>query len=108
MKAERIGSSVFAGCAITSSIAADRPIARQPDGAARPFGDLFYMIHSMRSGRHHPDGVFWVRDGRHRVVEEKLPLTAVAPMVLDYFGVRVPEPMRRPSTPARRPEASVS
>jgi hypothetical protein len=108
MKAERTGSSVFAGCALTSPTGTDRPVVRADDGATRPFGDLFYMIHSMRSGRHHPDGVFWVHDGNHRVVAEKMPLTAVAPMILGHFGVSMPEEMRRPSRSARRPEPVIS
>jgi hypothetical protein len=60
----------------------------------RPFADLFYMIHTMRSGRHHPDGVLWWRTGRHRLLPDRVPLTDIAPTVLDHFGVAAPAPMR--------------
>jgi predicted AlkP superfamily phosphohydrolase/phosphomutase len=47
----------------------------------------------MRSGRHHPDGVLWVRNGRHEVVSEKVPLTDIAPTILEHFGVECPAHM---------------
>jgi hypothetical protein len=93
MKVERAGRSLFAGCRITDAAVLDRPVTRGSDGVRRPFSDLFYMVHTMRSGRHHPDGVLWVRGGRHRVVPGKVPLTAIAPTVLQHFGVPVPEHM---------------
>ncbi len=72
----------------------DRPILRRSDGARRPFGELFNMVHSMRSGRHHPDGVLWIRNGRHCLVENKIPLTAIAPTILAHFGLRPPPCMK--------------
>src|SRR5262249_29621955 len=66
MKFERTGASVFAGCLVNALTDPGRPVVREHDGATKPFGELFYMIHSMRSGRHHPDGVLWVHDGNHR------------------------------------------
>jgi hypothetical protein len=92
MKVERQGRNLFAGCRITAAGALDRQVTRP--GAARRFGELFYMVHTMRSGRHHPDGVFWVRNGRHQIVSEKVPLTAVAPSILKHFGIEPPARMR--------------
>jgi hypothetical protein len=93
MTVKREGTGVFAGCRINDPAVVDRPVTR-PDGARRRFDDLFYMIHTMRSGRHHPDGVLWFRTGRHRVAPEKVPLTDVAPTVLAHFGVAAPAHMR--------------
>jgi hypothetical protein len=93
MAVKREGQKVFAGCRVTDQAVLDRPVTRRSDGGRRRFGDLFYMIHSMRSGRHHPDGVLWVRNGRHEVVSEKVPLTDIAPTILDHFGVECPEHM---------------
>jgi hypothetical protein len=47
----------------------------------------------VKSGRHHPDGMFWIRrpSRRHRVCEEKISLRAVAPTILQIFGVPAPE-----------------
>lgn len=92
MKLQRNGNDLFTGCAVTDISALDRTVRR--GDVSRPFRDLFHMIHTMRSGRHHPDGVFWVRNGRHRVVTERVPLTAVAPTILAHFGVEAPAHMR--------------
>jgi hypothetical protein len=89
---------------VNDPAALDRTVRRE--GAGRRFGELFYMIHTMRSGRHHPDGVLWWRNGRHRVVEERVPLTAVAPTILAHFGVAPPPHMRTlplPLTPSASP-----
>jgi hypothetical protein len=94
MKVDRTGNTIFAGCRITDATMLDRPIFRQRDGAQRLFRDLFYMVHGMRSGRHHPDGVLWVRNGRHQVIDERVPLTAVAPSVLQFFGLTRPDYMQ--------------
>jgi hypothetical protein len=92
MKVERDGRDLFAGCRVTAPGALDRQITGS--SATRPFGELFYMVHTMRSGRHHPDGVLWVRNGRHEVSSEKVPLTAIAPSNLKHFGVQAPAHMR--------------
>jgi hypothetical protein len=93
MTVRREGSNLFAGCRVTDTAVMDRPVLRRSDGARRPFGDLFHMVHSMRSGRHHSDGVLWVRNGKHRVVRDKVPLTAIAPTILAHFGLRSPNHM---------------
>jgi hypothetical protein len=94
MVVKREGTGVFAGCRLNDTAVLDRPVTRRSDGARERFGDLFYMIHTMRSGRHHPDGVLWFRTGRHRVVADRVPLTDVAPTVLAHFGVASPVTMR--------------
>jgi len=99
MYVKREGSSVFAGCRVTDTAVLDRPVRRRSDGNTRRFGDLFYMIHTMRSGRHHPDGVLWVRNGRHQVVGDKVPLAAVAPTLLKAFEVPRPKHMRSQPLP---------
>lgn len=93
MAVRREGNTLFAGCRVTDAAAAGRPVTRRSDGSSRRFDELFYMIHTVRSGRHHPDGVLWVRNGRHEVVAEKVPLTDVAPTVLAHFGVAQPDHM---------------
>jgi hypothetical protein len=91
---KREGSGVFAGCRATAAAVLQRSVVRRCDGQRRPFADLFYLIHSMRSGRHHADGVLWWRNGRHQVVRDKAPLTDVAPTVLAHFGVAAPAHMQ--------------
>jgi hypothetical protein len=94
MHVERSGSSLFAGCRVNDPAVLDRPVVRRSDGGRLPFGELFHMVHTMRSGRHHPDGVLWVRTGRHRLAEGKVSLTDIAPTVLKHFGVAQPARMR--------------
>lgn len=67
----------------------------------RRFGDLFYRITTMNSGQHHPEGLLWVRNGTHLVVDRLIPLTAIAPMLLQHFGVPSPiikDPSQQAST----------
>jgi hypothetical protein len=94
MIVRRDGTNLFTGCRFTDASVLPRRIVRRDDGESRPFAELFHMIHTLRSGRHHPDGAFWVRTGRHRRVEAKVPLTDVAPTLLAQFGVRPPLSMR--------------
>lgn len=95
LKAQRHGVSVFTGCAFHNPLEGANldEIVNGPIGRAR-FRDLFYQISTMRSGRHHRDGILWVRDGSHRVVFERLPITEIAPMILKRFGVNVSASMR--------------
>jgi hypothetical protein len=90
---EAEGPRFKAGCAI-NEWAPDRTMMTLPDGQQVPFDDYFYRIHSIRSGRHHPDGCFWVQSDTPRRVEERIPLTAVAPTLLRLFGVNVPSYMK--------------
>lgn len=99
MCSERDGTSLFAGCAINDPTLMDQFIVREADGHSQKFGSLFYMIHSMRSGHHHPDGVLWIRNGVHAMVEKKVPLTAIAPTILSHFRVQQPEYMCAPPLP---------
>jgi hypothetical protein len=96
MLVDRQGNDVFTGCKIIDPHASEKTIVGAPGGPAA-FSDVLYMIHSMRSGRHHPDGALWIRGGDHRRVAEKVPLTAIAPTVLAHFDVAQPAYMR--STP---------
>ena len=93
LSTSREGSRVFVGCAIMTIGADDRKI-QMPDGSVERFGDHFRMIHSVRSGKHIPDGTFWVRTGTHRVDERVRSLTSLAPTILDWFDVEVPDYMK--------------
>ena len=66
------------------------------DNSEVEFGKMFYMIHSMRSGKHHPDGVLWIMNGKHKVVSEKISLMRIAPTILSYFNVPTPDYMQEP------------
>jgi hypothetical protein len=86
--------ALFCGCDIIDSRLADRIVTRRRDGTQAPFGELFYMIHSMRSGHHDPRGLLWIGNGRHEVVAEPVSLADIAPTILKAFDVPKPAHMR--------------
>jgi hypothetical protein len=90
------GTYLVGGCAVTEADASDLPVEVAGERRAETVGDLFYPIHTVRSGRHNPFGVLWWRTGEHRVVPEPVPLTAIAPTVLAWFGVDRPDYMTGP------------
>ncbi len=87
------GDSIHAGCRLHGKI--DR--GAMIEGTATPvrFFDHLYQIEGVKSGMHHPDGMLWVRrpDRRHEVHPGRVPLTRVAPMILDMFSIAPPATM---------------
>ena len=83
-------NTLFGGCDVVDARLADRTITRVRDGATKPFGELFYMIHTMRSGYHDPRGLLWIGSGRHEVVAEPVSIVNIAPTILKCFGVPKP------------------
>lgn len=91
---QRTAATLQAGCMSARAVTAGEEVRRALDNATRPFHELFYPIHTTRSGRHHRDGVLWIRTGEHRTFPERVPLTDVAPTVLARFGVPQPDYMQ--------------
>ncbi|WP_141566396.1 hypothetical protein [Pseudonocardia sp. N23] len=109
LNADRDGRRLQVGC--RSDVGREgATIEDGPGGATRAFDELFYPIHTTRSGRHSRDGALWFRTGAHRVVEGRVQLTDIAPTILDHFGVATPAHMtgsvlplyRAPAVPAQR------
>lgn len=90
------GSYLVGGCAVTDAGAMEERLEIVGERGTTTLGDLFYPIHTVRSGRHSPRGVLWWRTKDHRVVEKPVPLTAVAPTILSVFGVERPDYMTGP------------
>jgi hypothetical protein len=100
MTVRRAGNNLFTGCRVTDAVAMNRPVKRCGDDASRRFDELFYMIHTVRSGRHDPAGALWMRNNSHQIVTEPVPLIDVAPTLLAHFGVEQPHYMSgRPLLP---------
>jgi hypothetical protein len=95
LKADRRGPDVFCGCQIHTEVDNRAVIHRRDSDRTVPFYDLLYRIEGLKSGMHHPDGVFWIRHPHkgHRLFEEKVPLVNVAPTLLDLFSIAAPEYM---------------
>lgn len=93
MRIRHEGNSVWTQCVVTTSDINDLAVVNESTGSTMPFRELFQMVHSMRSGRHHPDGVLWIRNGTQHVHQEKVSLSDIAPTILELFGVPQPESM---------------
>jgi hypothetical protein len=93
LRQEQDGRRLKLGCAVNEWSPGELTV-RGPGADPRPFGDLFVRIHGLRSGRHHPHGCFWVTSptpGRH---EGTVSLTAIAPTLLQLYGVEAPAYMK--------------
>ena len=93
---ERNGSDVFGGCRIFTPIANDATLSIPDTAVSTPFFDVFYRIEGMKSGMHHPDGLLWIRtpERKHATHADKVSLLAIAPTILQMFGVEPPQVMR--------------
>ncbi len=93
MFVKREGNSVFSACEIFEDVPRDAVLSATASCETRPFFDIFYQIEGKKSGMHHPDGMLWIRkpSHQHTVYQEKVPLTSIAPTILEMFGVRKPE-----------------
>jgi hypothetical protein len=100
----RDGNDLFAGCNIFHQLPSDAVLSI--DSSSLPFFDLFYQADSLKSGMHHPDGIFWVRTParQHRVVKEKVSLLSVAPTVLKLMGLKPHPQMIKPAVPTSERE----
>jgi hypothetical protein len=105
LEVERRGAEIFTGCKIHTLLddGAVLESGARLDGAGSersvPFFDVFYRADSIKSGFHHRDGALWIRraDRRHVLHEEKVPLLAVAPTILDLLGLPSHPQMKEPS-----------
>ncbi len=86
---ERKGKAVFSGCCIYEELPKGSLLTCSDGDASRPFFEIFYKVEGKKSGMHHPDGMLWVRHPvkKHGVHPGKAPLTLIAPMILEIFGL---------------------
>ena len=86
MKVQDAGESLLCGCAIFDAID-EQEFCENEVGGKKVFDELFYPIHGVRSGRHAPEGIFWIRNFRNISNETPVRLTSVMPAVLQHFGI---------------------
>jgi hypothetical protein len=71
---------------------------KRADGTTASFHELFFELEDVKSGMHHPDGMLWIgvpgMAGRQH--ENKVPLAAVAPTLLQLLSLPTPAHMVRP------------
>jgi hypothetical protein len=93
----RQGGALLVQCRCTTAVPPEARITAPADPSVSvPFFDVFYQVDTVKSGRHHPAGMLWVRhpDHRHQVHEGTISIRGIAPMVLRHFGLSVPPQMR--------------
>jgi hypothetical protein len=95
--ATRKDNALLMQCRCTGDVPADARITSATDPSVSiPFHEVFYLMPAVKSGRHHPSGMLWIRrpDRKHHVVTEKVSLRSVAPTMLRELGLPVPAHMR--------------
>lgn len=78
----RQGASCIVGCDVLSAEVNPQTRVVGVDGQSALFADLFLSMPTVTTGKHHPDGVFWIAEPNRRQattahVEPRLPLTQV-------------------------------
>jgi hypothetical protein len=82
------GTDIHFGCQIYDRLDSNGEIAGVPGRNERlHFFDLFYAIDAVKSARHHPEGVLWLRTGEHAVHTEPVSILDIAPTIYDLMGV---------------------
>ncbi len=88
----RTGTSMMIQSQWTKPLPEDAHLEQQGTGKRIPFSKVFYSMDVVKSGFHHPDGMFWVRhpERDHVVHPDKMPIRLIAPLILKHFGLPAP------------------
>jgi hypothetical protein len=82
------GTDIHFGCQIYDRFEGNGEIGGVPrQNELLHFFDLFYAIDAVKSARHHPEGVLWLRTGEHAVHTEPVSILDIAPTIYDLMGV---------------------
>jgi len=82
------GTDIHIGCQVYDRLEENREISGVPGRNERfCFFDLLYAIDAVKSARHHPEGVLWLRTGEHAVHTEPVSILDIAPTIYDLMGV---------------------
>ncbi len=94
MNARQAGNEIHASCSVFTSMDGNT-VVLNANGGQIPFGQLFYQADGLKSGMHHPDGIFWVRDSARKpsLSARRVSLRAVAPTIVAHFGIPKPDYM---------------
>ncbi|HEY6359902.1 MAG TPA: hypothetical protein VIX63_02295 [Vicinamibacterales bacterium] len=91
------GAGLFVGCRIYEPLTTKARLTFPGHGDVA-FFDVFYKVDGVKSGMHHPDGMLWIRTPfrQHAVHTQHVPLAAIAPTILEHFGLQRPAYMSAP------------
>ena len=84
MLGHRVDDILFLRCGITTPPDDNAVISQPASNVTVTFYSHFYPLEGLKSGGHHPDGIFWVRTSErvHSAIERKLSLQEIAPTLL--------------------------
>ena len=95
MMARANGTEVFAGCRVFEPVAPDAMV-ESPTTSFR-FYEQFYDCNLVKSGMHHPHGIFWIREpggtAHNSASPLRVPLIDLAPTLLSLCEMDAPEHM---------------
>lgn len=94
--------TLYCGSQIYSEVASDAVVTLGDKGPT-PFFDIFYAFSAVKSGCHHPDGIFWIKSGIPKKHIEKLSILEIFPIILNYYGIQ-----NQRSAPGLEPSAKAS
>jgi hypothetical protein len=92
---EQDGQALLCQCRCTGIVEPSASITGGELTTPVLFNEVFYQLETVKSGRHHPDGMLWIRrpERRHSVSNQKVSLRSVAPTILDMYGLLPPPAM---------------
>ncbi|HTV44070.1 MAG TPA: hypothetical protein VMF05_02035 [Stellaceae bacterium] len=80
-------ASLCVGCQIFDMIESDAVLSGIPgDNGTLGFFDALYPIDAVKSARHHPEGVLWIRCGGRQAHREPVSILDIAPTVCELLG----------------------
>jgi len=92
--AQAEGSDVIAGCCVMEEVPAHAALTNHA-GEQAAFAQQLYHAKVVKSGMHHPDGIFWIGTpegrrsaGRVAGAPERISLRRVAPTLLELMGMK--------------------
>lgn len=94
--AELDGNDVIAQCRCRVLMPENAQLTIGGEKQQVDFNKVFYWVDSLKSGTHHPAGIFWIRQpaGTCDVRDETVSLTTVAPTILDILNIEKPNFMQ--------------
>jgi hypothetical protein len=80
-------ASLLFGCQISEEIGEDGELSGTGKNRDAPlFFSAFYAIDATKSGCHHPEGLLWIRTGRHTVHDREVSILDIPATIIDMLG----------------------
>jgi type I phosphodiesterase/nucleotide pyrophosphatase len=81
-------SALYIGNSIHENIGQETVVSSNFDNpSSSNFYDIFYQIEGIKSGCHDPVGLFWIRNGEHKVHQDACSILDVAPSIFNWFDI---------------------